>query len=644
MLSMSLEMMTMAKLRRIAKQSHWVLWGYLLLVALAEILVTFVSAQLGMVLHALLLVTLIVHCSLGRPYMERRLALALTLAPLTRLLTLALPLAIIPPLARYPVVAIPLLLAAVLIIRQLHLSRAQLGLRSANLPLQLMLMGGGLGLGALEYLILAPAPLITSYTWNRLWLQILSIFIFTGFTEELIFRGLLQSVALPILRRWALVYVALLFAMLHIGNLSFVEVGFVFAVGMIFGYIVRWSGSLLGVSLAHGLTNVTLFLILPYMAQQPAGSVKAIFPVATWSGVLLTGIAMIVIWRTRRYEQLEPLPNAAGSLPKPGGSAASPHGPNLVPRQDASQPVLGVAPRNRPHFRRERYWHVLSYRWSILLMISATTAAVIIGILSIGGPRSIVGGNNLYTASTASPISAAADAANTLPPATAPPLASAAATAPTQEPGPVSPATPPQPFPITVAPPTTAPTGAPTTPTGSPVSASDLLQRVAAAEAALRTGEFVATLDYGNGNLASSLVRFDLDGGDGRLRIYLRTTYTSTSGTQMIERIAIGDKTWQRQPDGVWAIEQQQQEGLGQLQVFLPDTTRISKAELAQDADAAALSWYDAGRDTDVILTVDPTTGMPRELHQRARKGGPGLTVLYYRWNKPIEITPPAGG
>ena len=38
----------------------------------------------------------------------------------------------------------------------------------------------------------------------------LSFLIFTGFTEELVFRGLLQSLSLPIMGRFAFVYVSLL--------------------------------------------------------------------------------------------------------------------------------------------------------------------------------------------------------------------------------------------------------------------------------------------------------------------------------------------------------------------------------------------------------------------------------------------------
>ena len=281
--------------RQFADRPLWVLWGYLLLIAAAELVTSLVRPQLGMLMHALLLASLTIRGGLGQHDAERRFTLALALAPLIRLLSLALPLTHFPQLAWYPIVAAPLLLATGIIIRQVQLSRADLGLRPGNLLLQLLLMGGGLGLGAVEYWILAPAPLLTDYSWNAFLLAALTLVVATGFSEELIFRGVLQAVALPALGRWALVYVSLLFAALHIGYLSAIDVVFVFGVGWLFAHIVRWSGSILGVSLAHGTTNVTLFLIMPYLAQQPAAMIAAAAPWAIWGGTAIAVIAIDVV-------------------------------------------------------------------------------------------------------------------------------------------------------------------------------------------------------------------------------------------------------------------------------------------------------------------------------------------------------------
>jgi hypothetical protein len=83
--------------------------------------------------------------------------------------------------------------------------------------------------------------------------------------EEMIFRGLLQRSAGDALRRMGVVYVALLFAVLHIGYQSLADFCFVLLVGLFFGWVVQRTRSLLGVTLSHGLTNITLFLIMPFL-------------------------------------------------------------------------------------------------------------------------------------------------------------------------------------------------------------------------------------------------------------------------------------------------------------------------------------------------------------------------------------------
>ena len=78
------------------------------------------------------------------------------------------------------------------------------------------------------------------------------------------FSAVLQRSAVEAFGWRGIVYISLLFAILHIGFLSWVDVIFVFGVGMFFGWWVKKTGSLLGVTLAHGLTNVTLYLIAPF--------------------------------------------------------------------------------------------------------------------------------------------------------------------------------------------------------------------------------------------------------------------------------------------------------------------------------------------------------------------------------------------
>jgi len=89
--------------------------------------------------------------------------------------------------------------------------------------------------------------------------------IFTGFLEEFIFRGMMQQATIQTMGRLGLIYTSAVFAVLHIGYQSILDVIFVFVVGWFFALIVQKTHSIWGVTLAHGLTNISLFLIFPFI-------------------------------------------------------------------------------------------------------------------------------------------------------------------------------------------------------------------------------------------------------------------------------------------------------------------------------------------------------------------------------------------
>ncbi len=87
---------------------------------------------------------------------------------------------------------------------------------------------------------------------------------FTGCMEEIIFRGILLKAADDYLgKTHSLIYASFIFSVLHIIHYSFLDVVFVFGVALLFIFFVRRTGSLLGVALAHGITNIVLYLVLP---------------------------------------------------------------------------------------------------------------------------------------------------------------------------------------------------------------------------------------------------------------------------------------------------------------------------------------------------------------------------------------------
>jgi membrane protease YdiL (CAAX protease family) len=238
---------------------------YLALITVAELVTTFSDPRVGLTVEGGLLVILLAHAALAsdRPY--HRLLLGLVLAPLTRILSLALPLADFDQIYWYLIISIPLFVATAILARLLGLSRRQVGLSARKIPLQLLVALTGITFGIVEYFILRPEVPTEDPTWAYMLSSAAILIICTGFAEELIFRGVLQRASVQVLGRFGLLFVALLFAVLHIGYRSATDVLFVFGVALLFGWVAEATWSLIGVTLAHGLTNIVLFLIMPYV-------------------------------------------------------------------------------------------------------------------------------------------------------------------------------------------------------------------------------------------------------------------------------------------------------------------------------------------------------------------------------------------
>ena len=242
---------------------------YLVLLAIAELVSSLGVPPWGLVIHGAILFALIIQGTMYGDTRERAFLLSLSFGPLIRIISFTTPLATIPQVYWYAVVGAPLLLAVYALIRNTDLKNRQIGIRVGNLPVQLLISLVGIVLGYLEYLILKPEPLVAEFTFAAIIGPALILLIFTGFLEELVFRGVFQYFAARHLGKLGFIYVSMVFAVLHIGYLSVLDFGFVFVVAMIFAYFVQRTGSILGVTLAHGLTNIGLFLIFPFLMNPP---------------------------------------------------------------------------------------------------------------------------------------------------------------------------------------------------------------------------------------------------------------------------------------------------------------------------------------------------------------------------------------
>jgi LysM repeat protein len=162
-------------------------------------------------------------------------------------------------------------------------------------------------------------------------LPALILLIGTGFNEELVFRGVMQSAASDALGKWAILYVTVVFAVLHLGYKSVVDVAFVFAVGLFFGWVVAKTRSLLGVTLSHGITNIALYLVVPFL-----GIATSTTPSIGVQNVQISPYEFSQ--EVQRLKALVPLPQI-GLSPSPTATpAAAPAPAEVPPPQPTEEP------------------------------------------------------------------------------------------------------------------------------------------------------------------------------------------------------------------------------------------------------------------------------------------------------------------
>lgn len=249
----------------------------------AEVLVAYVDPATGafalqgwgLAVHILLVFALTFHGALVHPRDPTfaYLLSALSLAPLVRIFSLAVPRAwgtapedTLPWLAA---VSVPLLVAVVAVayVQKLRPKDLGLGLRSWKaLGVQTGIALTGIPLGLLEFFILRPRAWIVQLDLGLVLGGTLVIFLATGISEELIFRGIMLKRAVEGLGAApGLLLVSTVFVSLHIFFGSPADLAFVFAVGLFYGVAVLRTGSLWGVILSHSLGNVVLYLVAPFM-------------------------------------------------------------------------------------------------------------------------------------------------------------------------------------------------------------------------------------------------------------------------------------------------------------------------------------------------------------------------------------------
>jgi len=122
----------------------------------------------------------------------------------------------------------------------------------------------GFIVGFVEYFVLKPSPILVGASFlQALAYAAIVMCVMVGISEELLFRGLMQSSLERLMPRWEAVGLAsIMFGLMHIGWMNPLEVLLAYAAGVAFGYLAISTESLIAPIVAHGFGNFVLYLIV----------------------------------------------------------------------------------------------------------------------------------------------------------------------------------------------------------------------------------------------------------------------------------------------------------------------------------------------------------------------------------------------
>lgn len=146
---------------------------------------------------------------------------------------------------------------------------------------------------------------------NQYLVALMVMAVFAGFSEELAFRGLLQTELQKAFKNYhaAIWVAAFFFSALHLQFYGFIPR---MVLGALFGYLYYWSGNLIVPMFAHFVHNgLTVTLIyLGYTDLPGAEENSQSFP---WYGVVLSGV--ICAGLVYYYRSIQPKPASPDDLP-----------------------------------------------------------------------------------------------------------------------------------------------------------------------------------------------------------------------------------------------------------------------------------------------------------------------------------------
>ena len=262
---MNLARVSSQSAEQLVSRSAATIVGYVAALFVAELLLVDGGFLAGGISHLLLLVMLIYHHAITDDAAYRPILLALTLPPLMRLVSLNVTVVELPVMLWFVMIGVPMFLATLLALRIIPIPLGPLVAAPSSAPLQIVVALSGIVHGLLLFLILRPVALVPMAEPGAALVSMVIMLLFVAILEEVIFRGVVQSVALKVTgsRAAAIAFGGVVYACMFVSAESAFAPLSMLAIGLLFGGTVALTNSLWGVIGAHAFMVIGLLIIWP---------------------------------------------------------------------------------------------------------------------------------------------------------------------------------------------------------------------------------------------------------------------------------------------------------------------------------------------------------------------------------------------
>lgn len=243
--------------------------AYIIAIAAVELQTVWLQPKTGTLYHGLLVMILLHHYLLARDDPDRRKLLLLAVIPLLRLISMAMPVGLISPLYRYPMVGIPVILSIGAVLRETAVPWSQIGLRwprirkSDQIWENILIAMTGIPLGLMGFYFADPIPLVTEFHWGEVVAAILVVILYIAILEEVVFRGMLLHVLYNTFGQIGILLATILYTLLFASYHSIEGIILMGFASLLYSWHVMESRSILAATISHTLMIMGMLIIWP---------------------------------------------------------------------------------------------------------------------------------------------------------------------------------------------------------------------------------------------------------------------------------------------------------------------------------------------------------------------------------------------